>query len=261
MGDQQSTVEELSSVVNALQVLQSFSTDMPRASISDMARVTGLSRPTARRVLITLRSQGFADTDGKSFWLTPKVLRLGYGFMASQPLADLAMPSLRQAGVDLNESCSMAALDGTDVIYLARVSLRRSVIPLGIGSRLPAYATSLGKVLLAFADSTDRESYLDSAPFERLTEHTETTRRGLLAQFDHIRKVGFAINDGEREIGVRSAAVPIIDREGSVIAAINVSANSARVSLEDMRGEFVPRLQQAADEINEIVQALPPSGR
>lgn len=257
MGIQEGTGEELSSVVNALAVLQAFGTDLPQASISDMARATGLSRPTARRVLITLRSQGFADTDGKRFWLTPKVLRLGYGFMASQPLADLAMPSLRRAGEDLDESCSMAAIDGPDVIYLARVSLRRSVVPLGIGSRLPAYATSLGKVLLAFADPEERDHYLDAAPFERLTERTEVTRQGLLAQFEQIREVGYAINDGEREIGVRSASVPIIDRNGSVIAAINVSANSARVSLDDMRRSFVPRLERAAYEINEMAQSLP----
>lgn len=255
MDNSRSTTVELGSVVNALDVLQAFGPELPSATIADIARAAQLTRPTARRVLLTLVSQGFAQTDGKVFWLTPRVLRLGYGYLSSQPLGEILTPKLRKLAEVLGESCSLAVLDGQEIVYLARVALQRSNITLNIGSRLPAHVTSLGKVLVAFSDSQRRDEYLEHAPFERLTEHTVFEREPLAEQFAAIRSAGYAINDGEREIGVRSVAAPIMGARG-VVAAVNISANSLRVSLEEMKQRFVPELLESTQEMSATVKQL-----
>lgn len=245
--------EEIGAVVKAFDVLQVFSEKLPRATISQVAEATGYTKPTARRILHTCVSQGFMATDGKYFWLTPKVMRLGFGYLATLPVSDIAQPHMRRLAEDLEESCSLAALDGTDIVYLARVPVRRSVIRLNVGSRLPAHATSLGKVLVAFSSAPVQESFLARAPFEALTPQTVTDAESLRGQFAKIRERGFAANEGEREIGVRSIAAPVVDRSGTPVAAVNISVNAMRVSSAVLLDEYAPRLVSTAKAISEEI--------
>ena len=236
----------IDSVEKAFRLLQAFSATHPLLTVSEAAALTGLTRATARRILLTFTRLGFAATDGRAYRLTPRVLRLGYGYLSALPLGETAQPHMRELADELKESCSIATLDGDDIVYLARVPSSRSMaITLNTGSRLPAYPTSMGRVLLAALPEADLSAYLAAVRLEKLTPHTLTDVTLLRAELARVREQGYAVVDGEREEGVRSAAAPIRDGHG-VIAAINVSANAARVSVEQLRTVFVPRLLETA---------------
>lgn len=241
----------IDSVEKAFRLLQVFSADTPRLTVAEAARRTDLSRATARRLLLTFERLGFARTDGRSFELTSRVLRLGHGYLSSLPLWESALPHMRELADSLVEACSLAALDGSDIVYLARVpSVRSMSMTLNVGSRLPAHATSMGRVLLAGLAPQDLEDYLGEAELEPLTEHTITDPARLRDEIEATRERGWAMVDGEREIGVRSVAAPVRDVRGEVVAAINVSANAARVGVDVLRDRFVPALLHTADEIS-----------
>lgn len=246
--------DEIGALVKALTLLQVFSPEHPRVTITSAAELAGLTRPTARRILITCVNHGFMHTDGREFWLTPKVMRLGFSYLSTLPFWEPAMPRLRALAEEANESTSMAALDGREIVYLLRQPVRPGLIPLNVGSRLPAHATSLGKVLLAFAPPEDVEAFLSGAPFEALTPNTLTTADAMRAELDRVRAQGYAISDGERELGVRSAAAPVLSRTGAAVAAINISANAMRISHSEMEERLVPLLRSTASLISEDVR-------
>ena len=250
----------LDSVEKALRVLQLFSPEQPAMTVSGAAQASGLSRPTARRVLLTLVRLGFAEVDGSSYRLTPRVLRLGYAYLSSQPFWSHLERPVRELSFELSESCSVATLDGPDIVYVARSPARRSIsLTLGIGSRLPAFATSMGRVLLASLPAAELDQFLANGSFAQLTPTTETDPEKLRIILAKVRTVGFAFVDGEREEGVRSAAVPIDGVGGDTIAALNVSVNSARVTLDTLIHDFVPKLLVTARDIgDEIAGLLPP---
>ncbi|GHF80783.1 IclR family pca regulon transcriptional regulator [Amycolatopsis bartoniae] len=247
----------IDSVEKAFRLLQSFSAERPAMTVSGAAAATGLTRATARRILLTLERLGFAETDGREFRLTPGVLRLGYGYLAALPFWEHAQPHLRALSDELREASSMATLDGGEIVYVVRVPASRSMtITLNVGSRLPAYPTSMGRVLLAALPDAELESYLDRTELERLTSHTITDRAELRAELQRVREQGYAVVDGEREEGVRSAAAPVRGSAGQVLAALNVSANAARVSLSELRTRFVPRLLETAEAITKDIAGL-----
>jgi IclR family transcriptional regulator, pca regulon regulatory protein len=244
----------IDSVEKAFRLLQSFSARHPTMTVSEAAELTGLTRATARRILLTFSRLGFATTDGRKFQLTPRVLRLGYGYLSSLPVWEHAQPYMRALADELRESCSMATLDGSEIVYVARVPGSRTMsITLNTGSRLPAYPTSMGRVLLAGLDEPALKAYFDQVRLDRLTPNTITEPEALRAELDRVREQGFALVDGEREEGVRSAAAPVRDETGRVLAAINVSANAARVSLEQLRDVCVPRVVETADAITKDI--------
>lgn len=240
----------IDSVEKAFRVLESFSAERPQMSVTEAAEAAGLSRATARRILLTFQRLGFAETDGRRFALTPRVLRFGFGYLSALPYWETAQSRMRSLADELRESCSMATLDGAEIVYVARVPAARSMsITLSIGSRLPAYATSMGRVLLAALSPRELEALLADARLEPLTRNTITDRGELRQELDRVREQGFAVVDGEREEGVRSAAAPVRGRGGRVLAAVNVSANAARVPLEELRQVCVPRVVETADAI------------
>jgi IclR family pca regulon transcriptional regulator len=247
----------IDSVEKALRLLQSFSGEAPAMSVSEAAAATGLTRATARRLLLTFERLGFAETDGRRFQLTARVLRLGYGYLAALPFWEHAQSHMRALSDEVRESSSLATLDGGEIVYVARVPASRMMtVTFNVGSRLPAYPTSMGRVLLAGLPPAELESYLDTAELVRLTAHTITDRGALEAELARVAEQGYALVDGEREEGVRSAAAPVRGAGGGVLAALNVSANAARVPVERLRDEFVPRLLETAEAITKDIAGL-----
>ena len=241
----------IDSVEKAFRLLQAFSAEHPALTVTEAAELTGLSRATARRILLTCVRLGYAETDDRRFRLTPRVLRLGYGYLSSLPIWDRAQSHLRALADEVRESCSAATLDGDEIVYVARVPANRSMsITLSVGSRLPAYPTSMGRVLLAALPEDDLRRYLDTVELRPLTANTITDAQAFATELDRARKRGYAMVDGEREEGVRSAAAPVRDRTGQVVAAVNVSANAGRVTVKELRERCVPRLVETAAAIS-----------
>lgn len=249
------------SVDRAFRILQAFSAEDPLLSVSRAAELTGISRPAARRLLLTFERLKFVQAEHGMFRLTPRVLRIGYGYLSCFPIWEHAEPQLRELATAVNEACSAATLDEGDIVYVARVPPKRSMsITLTIGSRLPAYPTSMGRVLLASLSPELFESYLEHTTLQALTPQTVTDRAQFREIIARTRIDGFAVVDGEREEGVRSAAAPLTRRDGTVLAAINVSVNAARVSLDRLHDEIVPMLLDTADEISRDIVSIAPLG-
>jgi IclR family transcriptional regulator, pca regulon regulatory protein len=241
----------LDAVEKAMRVIQAFSATEPALRITRVAELTGLTRATARRLLLTFERLGFVESNDGLFRLTPRVLRIGYSYLSSLPFAEHIQGELRSLAEEFNESCSAATLDGEEIVYVARVPANRSMtITLAVGSRLPAYPTSMGRVLLAGLSDEALEEYFSRATIQQLTAQTVTNRERLRAIIAETQSNGFAIVDGEREEGVRSAAAPIRASTGQVLAAINISVNAARIPLEYLQESIVPRLKATAAEIS-----------
>ena len=244
-------VEFVQSLERGLAALRAFSAEAPALSLSNVARRAGLTRATARRVLHTFEALGYMRTDGKLFELTPKVLDLGYAYISSLQLPDIAQPYMEELSERVNESVSAAVLDGNDVVYVARVPTKHIMsISLGIGSRLPAAVTSMGRVLLAELPPAELDAYLDRITIERRTARTIGSVDLLRKELAEIRRVGYAINNQELEDSVRSVAVPIRDGHGRAIAALNIGTHAGRVSLRELRATMLPELLKTAENIN-----------
>jgi len=241
----------MTSLARGLLVLQAFSQQKQDLSISQLSKKTGLSRASVRRCLHTLSKLGFAGSDdGRNFHLRPRVLTLGHSYLSSMPLASTAKPVLEHLSQILHESCSIASLDGLDVVYIARANVTRIMsIDLGVGSRLPAFCTSMGRVLLANLPAVELEGLLPRIEFVRYTERTLTTVEKLRQVLSIVRRDGYAIVDQEMEIGLRSMAVPVHNQLGRVIAAINVGVHAQRVSVQDMQTRCLPYLRATAQEL------------
>lgn len=243
--------EFVQSLERGLSVIRAFSQDRPRLTLSDVARETGMTRAAARRFLITLEHLGYVTSDGRLFSLRPSVLNLGYAYLSSFSLAEVAQGHLEDLAAELHESCSASVLDDDDIVYVARASTNRIMtIGLSVGTRLPAYCTSMGRVLLAALDDQDLEDYLDRVVLTPRTTHTITSEAKLRAELDRVRARGWCLLDQELEDGVRSVAVAVRDGSGRVVAAVNTSAHATRVPIEALRDDFLPKLQACARQID-----------
>lgn len=232
------------SLERGLAVIRAFHADAPELTLSDVARATGLTRAAARRFLLTLVDLGYVRTDGKHFSLTARVLDLGYAFLSSQGLAEIAQPHLEQLSAEVGESSSLSVLDGGDVVYIARSAVSRIMaVSINIGTRFPAHATSMGHVLLAGLPEPELAEYLRATRLDPLTARTITEPERLRAEVDRVREQGWAIVDQELEQGLRSVAAPVHDARGAIIAAVNVSTHASRTGLDVLRADVRPALQ------------------
>lgn len=247
----------IQSLVRGLSVIRAFDADHSHMPLSGVARRTGLSRATARRILHTLASLGYVDTDGKEFSLRPRILELGYAYLSSLGLPELSMPHLERLTLEVDESCSVAVLDGTEIFYVARVAKRRIMtVSINVGTRFPAHLTSMGRVLIAGLSDSDRDNLLSHIDWTPRTDHTITERRQLEAELGNIGDQGWAMVDQELEEGLRSIAAPIRNSAGHTIAAVNVSASSRRGTPETIRAEILPSLLKAAENIEHDIAAV-----
>ena len=232
-------------------MIRCFSSERPSLTLSEVAERTGLTRAAARRFLLTLQELGYVGSTGRQFSLRPRVLALGYAYLSSFSVAQIAQPHLEDLAEELHESCSVSVLDGDDIVYVARASANRIMtIALTVGTRLPPYPTSMGRVLLASLPQEELDAHLRRTQLRKLTERTvvdETELRQILAK---VAAQGWAAVDQELEAGVRSIAVPILDSSGRVVAAINASAHAARVQMRTLEKQFLPRLLDAAQQID-----------
>ena len=238
------------SLVRGLSVISAFGPDTPELSLSDVARATGLTRAAARRFLLTLVDLGHVRQDGKLFRLTPRVLTLGYAYLSSLSLPGIAEPHLEQLVREVHESSSMSVLDGRDIVYVARVPTSRIMtVAINVGTRFPAYATSMGRVLLAGLDAPALEEHLATLDLEQFTNRTVTSIDDLRARIDETRAHGYALVDQELEHGLRSIAAPVRNRHGKVVAAVNVSSHVSRVTRDKARRDLLPPLLRCVQEI------------
>ena len=242
--------EFVQSLERGLAVIQAFGPDSSEMTISEVAEATGTTRATARRFLLTLEQLGHIRNDGRKFSLTPHVLGLGYAYLASLNWWQNAQPAMEDVVKELQESCSASVLDGKDVIYVARVSATRIMsINLSIGTRLPAHVTSLGRVLLSHQTPEMLDAYLaDIVPY-KFTDHSKTDINELRDAIETARLKGYALVDQELETGLRSLAVPIYDRNGHILAALNVGTHAARSRLDEMTTRFLTVLLEASRKI------------
>lgn len=241
----------MTSLVRGLAVIQTFSRQTSAMTIAHISQKTGIPRAAVRRCLYTLRALGFADTDDdRRYVLRPRILALGHAYLSSMPLTQAAQPLLRRISNELKESCSIAILDGDDIVYTARASVTRIMtIDLHVGSRLPAAFTSMGRVLLSHR-MEDLDERLARVAFTAFTPYTIRDAATLRAEIERVRAAGFAIVDHELELGLRSIAVPIMKSDGTAFAAINVGAHASRISTDDLTGRILPLLRDAAAELS-----------
>lgn len=237
-------------------VIKAFDAQMPALTVTQVAERARLTRAVARRYLLTLETLGYVTQRGTAYTLTPRVLEIGFAYLSSTTVADIARPWMLQVVETLQESCSIAVLDREDVVYVARVPARRIMTTnLLVGSRLPAHATSLGHVLLAYLPPARLEAYFATASLQPLTDKTITDKEDLRRSLERVRRRGWAENDEASEKGVRTVAVPLVDRTGEVIAAMNVSGHASRVTMRDLRQHHLPVLLKAAREISRALGA------
>ena len=246
------------SLERGLAVIQAFDEDNTALTLSEVARTTGLARGAARRFLRTLVDLGYVRFEGRLFHLSPRVLELGRAYLSSLVLPELALPHLSDLVAEIGESASVAVIDDTDIVYVAHVSAKRIMsISISVGTRDPAFATSLGRVLLAGESEDWLNAYLDKVELPAITRRTIADVARLRSELNRIRRNGFAIVDQELEEGLRAVAAPIRDREGNVIAAVNVAMHTSGWTVAAIRKQLVPRLIATAEAIERELAAAP----
>lgn len=242
--------EHVQSFARGLSVIRSFSADAASQTLSDVSRSTGLARATVRRLLLTLEDLGYVRAIDGRYQLTPRVLDLGYAYLSSLNVQSIAQPYLEAFSEKLGEASSVAVLDDTDVVYVARVPAKRIMaVSIGLGSRFPAYQTSMGRMLLAGLVDDDIVDRYERSDRSRQTTHTVSNADELLSAIAVVRDRGWAMVDQELEIGLRSLAAPLVDQTGT-IAAINVSTHAGRTDLAELMDRFLPALIETAAGIN-----------
>lgn len=240
------------SLARGLAVIRCFDHTHQRRTLSDVARATDLTRATARRFLLTLVELGYVATDGSTFWLTPRILELGYSYLSSLSLPEVAQPHLEKLSQRVHESTSVSILDGDDIVYVARVPVSRIMtVGITIGTRFPAYATSMGRVLLAGLTDEELDAYLRRIDIQPLTDHAIGTPEDLRAAILSVRENDYCVLDQELEAGLRSMAAPIRDTAGRTVAAVNISTHAARYRLDDLYTDLIPSLRIAAHDIEQ----------
>lgn len=246
----------MTSLARGLHVIRAFAGVDRRLTIADVSRATGLTRAVVRRCLYTLKELGYAATDGRMYFLQPRILNLGYAYLSTAPVPIAAQPVLEEMSEALGEASSVAVLDDGAVVYVGRAATKRIMsVTLGVGSRLPAYCTALGRVLLAHLTDEQVNTELAKVDFIQHTKHTVTSRKRLEEILAGVRQEGFALNDQELEIGLRSIAVPVRNVVGTVVAAMNVSTQASRVSRRELLERCLPVLREAAEKLS---SQLPP---
>jgi IclR family transcriptional regulator, pca regulon regulatory protein len=257
--DRPRSADFVQSLERGLAVIRAFDGERRELGLSDVARATGLSRAAARRFLLTLVALGYVrQTDGR-FALRPRVLELGYAYLSGLSLLEVAQPHMEALVAAVNESSSISVLDDTEIVYVVRVPTRRIMsITLAVGTRLPAYATSMGRVLLAGLDAGALSERLARTTLAPLTSYTVTDPAQLTKLLHEVRQDGYAAVDQELEEGLRSLAVPIRDGLGEVVAALNVSVHASRGTMATLRREFLPRAQQTAAAVEADLRASAP---
>lgn len=238
--------EMIAGLEKGLAIIEAFGAERERLTLSEAARLAGISPAAARRCLRTLQSLGYAVSDGRYFRLAPRVLRLGQAYVASSRLPKIAQPVLESLTEHTHESASIGILDGCDVVFVARSTARRSLsIGVGVGTRLPAYCSATGRVLLAASPDGDVDACISSSALQRLTPRTIVDKAALLAALAAARAQGYAISDEEIELGLRSIAVPIRDGSGRTVAAMSLAVRTASMSRELTIERLLPALESA----------------
>lgn len=236
--------EYVAGLEKGLSIIEAFGIQNRAMTLSEAAEITGHTRASARRSLLTLQGLGYVDWDGKYFRLAPRVLRLGHAYVTSNPLSRIAQPILEALSERTQESSSLAVLDGTDIVFVARAAARQSLSSgLSLGSRLPAYCAATGRVLLAALPKKEAESILKRGRRYQLTPNTRTVMADLLDLLNEVRRQGYAVCNEELELGVRSIAVPIRDAAGQTMASMSIVASTARYSLDRIIDTLLPQLE------------------
>jgi IclR family pca regulon transcriptional regulator len=246
------------SLERGLAVIRAFDGEHPRLTLSDVSRRTGLTRAAARRFLLTLVALGYVHNDGREFSLRPRVLDLGFAYLSSMGLPEVGLPHMETLVTALQESSSMSVLDGSDVVYVARVPTRRRImtVSIAVGTRFPAHATSMGRVLLADLGEESLAEYLATTQLRQLTAatvHDETQLRRVL---DKTRRQGYAVVDQELEEGLRSVAAPVRAEGDRVVAAVNVSVHASRATVVEIEQRLLPPLLDAVARISADLGSL-----
>jgi IclR family pca regulon transcriptional regulator len=226
-------------------------------TLAEVSRSTGLTRAAARRFLLTLVDLGYARIDGRLFSLTPRALELGYAYLSSLGLPEIAQPHLQKLVEEVHESSSVSVLDGDAIVYVARASTPQRImsVAINVGTRLPAHITSMGRVMLAALDDAELDELLATISFSSVTTMTIVEPRTLRAELERIREQGFAVVDQELEQGLRSVGAPIRAPGGNVVAALNISTHASRSPLEHVRNALLPPLLRTAEAIGRELPA------
>lgn len=245
----------MTSLARGLAVIHAFQERKHYLTIAQISHRTEIPRASVRRCLHTLIKLGYANSDGRTYSLSPKILTLGHAYLSSTPLMVTAQPILDRISKALHETCSMAVLEGDDALYIARSATPQRLISidLSVGCRLPAYCTSMGRVLLAGLSEHALDDYLASADLHIKTSRTLHTREQLQSSIAQIREQGWSIIDQELESGLRSIAVPFKDESGQVLAAINIGTHVSRVSRQELESRFLPILLAASAELSALL--------
>lgn len=247
-GQDKQLVQSLS---RGLAVIRAFDNAHPRQTLTEVAQRTDLARATARRFLHTLVAEGYARTDGSEFWLAPKTLELGFAYLSSLGFPAVAQPHLERLSHQVNESCSACILEGTDIVYVARAAARRIMTEnITIGTRFPAYATAMGRVLLADATEAEITAHLAEAPIKQLTPMTITDKKRLREEIAKVRAQGYSGVDQELELGLIAVSCPVKDWSGRTVAAVNCSAHAGKFSYEEVVDKLLPPLRVVAGDIS-----------
>jgi len=236
------------SLERGLAIIKAFGPESSTLTLGEAASKTGLTRAAARRFLLTLVKLGYVGTDKKTFWLRTRILELGYSYLSSQPWWQVAQPVLEEAGRQTQETCNIAVLSDTEIVYVARVIAKRIISTnLGVGSRLPAHVTALGRVLMAGLSPNEQKHLLKGIKLTKLTSKTIDDKKKLEAVLDQVRQSGYAMVDQELELGLLALAVPIRSPSGGVLAALGVSVNAGRVTPEQLVKRVLPILRHSSD--------------
>ena len=246
----------VNSLARGLRVIRAFKRTRPNMTLSEVAAAADMNRAAVRRVLITLMREGYAETDGKYFRLTPRILELGFAALSSVTVSEIAQPVVDRTADLLDEMCLVGVLDGEWVVYTNRSLTRRVIsVNLDVGSRLPAVVMSTGRILLAALSDRELDEWISKVSIPTYTSKTTTSKKHLREAIETARQNGWSIMDEEYEIGFRSLSVPVLDRGGATIAALNVCCPSPRVTVDRMLTDFLPTLNAAAQE---ITSSIPP---
>ena len=245
----------MSSLARGLAVMRAFSHERRKLSIAQISRQTDIPRAAVRRCLHTLARLGYVTVEQRDFSLSPKVLTLGHAYLSSTPLSASAQPFLDRVANAVHESCSVAILADDEILYVGRsaATTRIMSVDLSVGSRLPAYCTSMGRVLLASLSPSELAAFLGRVRLLPFTPHTLTSREKLVRVLDGVREDGYSIVDQELEIGLRSIAVPVTNASGKIMAAMNIGAQATRATFRHMEQQFLPRLRAAARELGLVL--------
>ena len=245
--------EFIQSFAKGLLLIEAFAGKNTSLNISEAAKLTNMTRAAARRYLLTLLDLGYVTQIGNDFRLTPKVLRLSETYIASNPLAIDSQRILDELSKEFNESTSIGVLDGSEVVFIARSTSKRILtIELGVGAKLPAYCSSMGRVILANMPQDEMIDYISEFSLEPLTKFTINKKNQLINEIQKVKSQGYSLSDQEIEIGLRSLSVPIINKSGKCVAALAVSSQTARMSKEDMIQSFLPKLIDTSKKLSKI---------